>query len=58
MRANMSMQVVSVVSDPEWKGSKLIQLQNEVARPTSADLSKNTMWIRPLISHFRDKAHC
>ena len=54
----MSMQVVSVVSDPEWKGSKLIQLQNEVARPTSADLSKNAMWIRPLISHFRDKAHC
>ncbi|CAK9005890.1 Uncharacterized protein SCF082_LOCUS8786 [Durusdinium trenchii] len=31
MRANMSMQVVSVVSDPEWKGSKLIQLQNEAA---------------------------
>ena len=56
VRANMTVQVVAVITAEDWKGSKLVQLQDENQRPTSADLNKNLMWLKPLCQKFPDRA--
>ena len=48
MRANLSVNVMSIITTEDWKGSALLQLSSEVSRPTSADLAKNNMWLLPI----------
>ena len=56
MRANVPVDVLKTISDPEWKGSSLIILAHEEGRPSSEELAKNAMWITPVCKLWPSKA--
>ena len=35
-----------------WKGGRLIQLENEISRPTADECVNNYIWLKPFVEHF------
>lgn len=51
MRANMTVEVLNVIMQDEWKGGALILLDDMMARPAATVLARNKMWLQPLVQH-------
>lgn len=49
MKNNLPVEVVSVISDPNYKGGALINLKNPMARPSANELAKNHIWLLPFV---------
>ena len=57
MRNRMPIQALDMIRDPQWPGSKLVQLEGETARPSVKDLKQNAVWLIPICKHSPQKAH-
>ena len=51
----MTMEVLQVVTAPDWKGSNLVILTDELARPVAAEIAKNSMWLLPVVQFSPNK---
>ena len=56
MKNNLPVEVVSVISDPNYKGGALINLKNPMARPSANELAKNHIWLLPFVKDSPSKA--
>lgn len=56
MKNNLPVEVVGVISDPNYKGGPLINLKNPMARPSAQELAKNHIWLLPLVKDSPAKA--
>ena len=56
MRAHFTPSVLELIQSDEWKGSDLIVLSSSVARPTSSELARNWMFLKPIVMDSPSKA--
>ena len=56
MKANIPLNVLNVINDGRWKGSKLIILQNDHVRPSAEELGRNSVWLMPICQYSPKKA--
>ncbi|CAL1143145.1 unnamed protein product [Cladocopium goreaui] len=52
VKLSLPVTVKELIQSPEWKGGPLIQLENDVSRPTADDCILNYIWLRPFVSKF------
>lgn len=56
MRAHFTPGVVELIESDDWKGSDLIVLSSSVARPTSSELARNWVFLKPIVMDSPRKA--
>ena len=56
MRNKLPIQAVEMIQDPQWAGSKLVQLEGETVRPSVKDLKQNACWLIPICQYSPQKA--
>jgi hypothetical protein len=49
IHANLSVEVLTLITSDEWKGGALILLDDMISRPSATVLARNRMWLRPLV---------
>ena len=52
LKLSLPLTVKELIQSPEWKGGALIQLENDISRPTADDCILNYIWLRPFVSKF------
>lgn len=55
MHANLPMELMELICNPEWKGSELLVVDMD-AKPSAATLAKNFTWLFPLVQCCPDQA--
>lgn len=51
MQANIPLNVLNVINDERWKGSKLIMLKDDHVRPSAEELGRNSVWLKPICQY-------
>eukprot|EP00435_Cladocopium_sp_Y103_P039853 s1614_g10.t1 len=52
LKDSLPVTIKELILSPEWKGGDLIQLENEISRPTADDCILNYIWLRPFVATF------
>lgn len=55
MHSHIPVNVMNVITNPEWKGGDLVMLDDVMGRPSVSVISKNSMWIKAFVQHNPDK---
>ena len=51
LKLSLPLTIKELILSPEWQGG-LIQLDNDISRPTADDCIVNYIWLRPFVSKF------
>lgn len=55
VKHGLPLSVTQILSSGEWKGGRLIQLEDDTTRPTANDLVINFWWVRPFVMECREQ---
>ena len=56
MRANLPLTVLEVIESQNWTGGALLNLKDQISRPSAKELAANAMWLLPVVRNFPSKA--
>ena len=49
IHANLPLQVVQLITNPDWKGGPLVVLEGNCVRPSAATVASNYAWLLPMV---------
>ena len=52
LKLSLPLTIKELILSPGWQGGPLIQLDNDISRPTADDCIVNYIWLRPFVSKF------
>ena len=52
MKQTLPLAITQILTSKEWAGGWLLQLENDVSRPTANDVVMNYWWLRPVAKRF------
>ena len=55
LRAGLPASLMEYILSPDFKGSDLVNLENQLSRPSSAEVALNAVWIRPFVRRYPDR---